>query len=94
VSPTQRARRRHDLLLAADVVRREIDDSLASLEPTGERVLHWVALGQRLRQRYRAVGASRVGALLGSGGVWFVLRQWRWLRDAWVLWQLRRERSR
>jgi hypothetical protein len=92
MNPAQRARRRHDLLLAADVLRREIDASLTSIEPVAERVLSWAALGLRLRQRYRASGAPR--ALMGTGIVWFVLRHWRWLRDAWVVWQLRKERPR
>jgi len=90
MSVAQRARRRHDLLLAAAVLRRQIDTSLASIEPTAERILDWAALGLRLRRRYRASVAPR--ALMGTGIVWFVLRNWRWLRDAWVLWQLRKER--
>ena len=94
MNPAWRARRRHDLLLAAAVLRRQIDTSLASMEPAAERVLGWAAFGLRLRRRYRAAGASRVGALVGGGGLWFLLRNWRWLRDAWVLWQLRKERRR
>ncbi|HSW25689.1 MAG TPA: hypothetical protein VLJ62_23210 [Burkholderiaceae bacterium] len=94
MNPAERERRRHDLLLAAAVLRRQIDASLVGIEPTAERILGWAALGLRLRRRYRAAGASRVGALVGGGGVWFVLRNWRWLRDAWVLWQLRKERRR
>jgi len=92
MNSTERARRRHDLLLAAAVLRRQIDASLASIEPAAERILGWAALGLRLRQRYRVSGVPH--ALMGTGVIWFVLRHWRWLRDAWVVWQLRKERPR
>jgi hypothetical protein len=88
---TERARRRHDLLLAADVLRREIDASLTTFEPAAERALFWAAVGMRLRRRYRASGGQLSGLLTATGGVigigWFVLRHWRWLRGVVVAWR-------
>jgi len=90
----ERAQRRHDLLLAADVLRREINASLTTLAPAAERALHWVAIGQLLRQQH--AGMRRIGTLLGAaGGIlgatgvgWVALRRWRWLSNVWIAWQL------
>ena len=100
MNATQRAQRRHDLLLASALLRREIDASLTSLEPTAERVLHWVAVGRRLR-RYRA-GTRRIavllaaagGALGGTGIGRAALRHLAWLSNLWIAWQLWKQRQR
>jgi hypothetical protein len=92
MNAAQRTNRRDDLLLAADVLRREVDASLTSFEPAAERVLHWGAIGLRLRRRYATSGMRRSAALWaavgGIGSGWLALRHRRWLRKAWFAWQL------
>jgi hypothetical protein len=90
----QRGQRRHDLLVASTLLRREIDANLTNLEPAAERVLHWVAIGQRLR-RHRA-GTRRVAVLLAAAGGALggtrigraALRHLGWLSNVWIAWQL------
>ena len=96
MNAVQRAQRQHDLLLAADVLRRQIDAGLTTLEPTVDHVLHWVAVGRQLRRR--SAGTRRLAALLAAGGAlggsgigWVALRHWRWLSYLWVGWQLWRQ---
>lgn len=97
MNASERAQRRHDLLLAADLLRREINAGLTTLAPTAERALHWVAIGRRLRQHH--TGMRRIGALLGAAGGalggtgvgWLALRHWRWLSNVWIAWQLWRQ---
>jgi hypothetical protein len=98
MNAAQRARRRHDLLLAADVLRREIDAGLTMFEPAAERALFWTAIGVRLRRRYRASGDQLSGLLTATGGVigigWFALRHWRWISKLWLAWQSRKPARR
>jgi hypothetical protein len=94
MNAAQRGQRRHDLLLASALLRREIDANLRSLEPAAERVLHWVAIGARLR-RHRA-GTRRIAVLLGAAGAALggtaigraALRHLGWLSNLWLAWQL------
>jgi hypothetical protein len=59
MNAVQRAQRQHDLLLAADVLRRQIDASLTTLAPTADRALrHWrwlsyLWLGWQLWKQWR-----------------------------------------
>ena len=94
LSATQRAQRRQDLLLAAALLRRQIDADLDRLAPVGERIVHWAEIGVWLRRHWpRLRGgktvalAAAVGSLIGGTG-WFALRRWRWIRDALVAWRL------
>jgi hypothetical protein len=92
MNPAQRASRQHDLLLAADVLRREMNASLTSLQPAAEPVLHGLAIGLWLR-RHRATSGAWAAALAVAaggavGGSRFALRHRRWLRRAWIAWRL------
>ena len=97
MNAVQRAQRRHDLLLAADVLRRQVDASLTTLAPAADRALHWVAIGQQLRRR--TAGTRRLAALLAAAGTaiggtgigWVALRHWRWLSSLWIGWQMWRQ---
>jgi hypothetical protein len=95
MNAVQRARRRHDLLLAADVLRQQIDASLTSLQPTAEPVLHGLAIGLWWRRHHATSGmwaaaallAGAGGAIGGSGIGRFALRHRRGLRRAWIVWR-------
>jgi len=86
MTPLQRAQRRHDLQLAADLLRRQIDGNLSSLQPAGDRVLAWVDAAWWLRRRWRRW--PRAGLLTAAAGLGALLprrafvawRLWRWLR--------------
>jgi hypothetical protein len=94
MNAVQRARRRHDLLLASALLRREIDTNLRSLEPAAERVLHWVAIGRRLRRHHASTRriavllAAAGGALGGTSIGRAALRHLGWLSNVWIAWQL------
>lgn len=95
MTPAQRVLRQHDLLLAADLLRREVDASLTSLQPAVEPVLHGLAIGLWLRRQRATSGAwaatllAVAGAVVGGRGVGrFALRHRRWLRRAWLAWGL------
>jgi hypothetical protein len=95
MNPAQRAARQHDLLLAADVLRREVDASLTSLQPAAEPALHGLAIGLWLRRHHAKSGALAAalavaagGAAGGSGIGRFALRHRRGLRRAWIVWRL------
>lgn len=95
MSPAQRVLRQHDLLLAADVLRREVDASLTRLQPAVEPVLHGLAIGLWLRRQHARSGAWAATLLAVAGGVAggsgigrFALRHRRGLRRAWIVWRL------
>ena len=102
MNTAQRAQRRHDLLLAADVLRQQIDASLTSLQPTAEPVLHGLAIVLWWRRHHATLGtwvaaallAAAGGAIGGSGIGRLALRHRRWLRRAWVVWRLVKSRRR
>jgi len=96
----QRVQRRQDLLLAADLLRRQVDSDLTQLQPAADRVLIWVDAGLWLRRRWQAAsrdggagGAlAALGTVIGVGGIGaFALRHRRWLRGAVLAWQLWRQ---
>jgi hypothetical protein len=95
MTPAQRALRHHDLVLAAAVLRRQIDVSLTSLQPAAEPALRGLAIGLWLRRHHAASGAwaaallAAAGVALGGSGVGrFALRHRRWLRRAWIVWRV------
>ena len=98
LTPLQRAQRRQDLLLASDLMRRQIGRDLAGLQPQADRALIWVDAALWLRNRWREAPPRGRGAVLalaaaaglvgvGSAGS-FMLRHARWLRNALAAWRL------
>ncbi|HEY6512275.1 MAG TPA: hypothetical protein VI032_09865 [Burkholderiaceae bacterium] len=101
MTPAQRAQRRHDLLLAAHLLRRQVDADLVHLQPSADRVLVWLDAALWLRRQWARSRASRLGtalaaaaAIAGVGGLGAaVLRHGHWLQSAlvaWRAWQQRR----
>jgi hypothetical protein len=70
MTPAQRALRRRDLQLAADLLRREVDASLTSLQPAVEPVLHGLAIGRFVLRHRR--GLRRAGIVWG---LWKLVRR-------------------
>jgi len=91
------AQRRHDLLLASQLLRQQMAVDLDRLEPAANRVLLWVNAGWWLRRHWPSTRPQRrvatllamAGGLIGSTGIAaFALRRWRWLRNGLVVWRL------
>ncbi|MBE7426518.1 MAG: hypothetical protein IT503_09790 [Burkholderiaceae bacterium] len=103
LSPAQRAQRRQDLALAADLLRRQVGRDLTRLQPAADRLLVWADIALWLRRRWLLAPQRRrlttvlaaVGGLAGVGSVGaFALRHWRWLRNSLVAWRLWRRLRR
>jgi len=94
----QRTQRRHDLALAAQLLRRQIDADLMQIRPAADRVLigvgaawwlrrHWPL--QTARQRRVAAALAALSSVLGLGGIGrWALRHRRWVRAALLAWRL------
>jgi len=101
LSAPQRAQRRNDLLLAADSLRAQIGADLARLQPAGDRVLAWADAALWVRRQWSRASPPRrrlaaviaaAGGIAGAGGIGaYVLRHWRWLRNALVAWRVWRQ---
>jgi hypothetical protein len=97
LSPQQRAERRRDLALAAELLRHQIGAELVRLQPSAERLLFGVDLALWLRRQWRqrsplerrvAAVLALLGGLAGIGGVGgFALRRRRWIRNAIIAWR-------
>ncbi|MFI4932851.1 MAG: hypothetical protein ACHP83_21610 [Burkholderiales bacterium] len=94
MNAAQRAQRRHDLLLAADVLRQQIDASLTNLEPAAQPLLHGLTIGLWWRRHHATSGTwaavallAAAGGAIGRSGIGrFALRHRRWLRRASLVW--------
>lgn len=97
LSAQQRALRQQDLMLAADLLRRQIDADLAQLQPAADRVLIWVDATlwlrrhwlQSPRRRRAATALAAAAGIAGAGSIGgWVLRHWHWLRSALTAWRV------
>jgi hypothetical protein len=101
MSAQQRAQRRQDLLLAAQLLRSRIDADLAQLQPGADRVLIWADAALWLRRHWHqaSAGERRVAAVVAvAGGIAsvtgigrFALRHRGWLHSVFAAWHMWRQ---